>query len=400
MKKTFLILLTTTLLANVYGQQAKELSSQRYRMESYVTDQEAQAVLDTLESNFPLYQKWFAAAAQQPSDPLNIYFYRNVSAFKDALATQNVEQRTDFLYLYFGNPKRDALNIYPLDNEQTMRSSLNRHGFLQFVFAVQPTAPAWLREGLALYFEAIQSAEGTGQAIVPPNQMYLENLKRLNKENPLPLKELYSAADENFENDLERGLVYAWGLANYLANSDEALLKQAMALLDNKKSQEENTAAIAKLLSSSSSLESGFSAYIENTPSFSDLIEQGRGFYDKQQYAEAAASFQKAAEARPDLYEAFYYQGLTAYSQGNLQAAEENYKKALSKGAPQPLISFALGMRAYAGKNYAEASQLFTQAKEGDYARYGKTAEEMLSRISEDQNLDAQISAADSANIK
>jgi tetratricopeptide (TPR) repeat protein len=409
-KRVFILLLACVWLPAAFAQ-----STAHYQlMLSEVDGTTAQEALQLLESNVPLY-KAYLAGAPDPSEPLNISFYRNRERFNDALAPQGLPAgRGDFIYLDFNDPKRNVLYIYPLDikdaqgnssaflSAAAMEQKLNRHGFLQYSLTVLPKAPAWLREGSALMFEAIEhNSDGTAPVLVGSRSDYLVNLKRIHSENPMPLADLLALTDGmngTFLKDMERNLTYAWGFVHYLtATGQQGVLTEAVRAVDDSKSYEENRAAVAALIGAKN-LQNGFYAYITDSKSFPELIDEGKAAFESGSYEQARALFTEASQARSDLYTAYYYLGLVNFTANNYEEAKNNYSKALEKGAPEALINFSLGYTAFKEGDYQQAAALLSQAKAADFANYGSRADAILKVIPAQEELKAQAPAPQSAN--
>lgn len=413
MKKLFFIL--SLALLNLFSSFAA-LETMHYKMVYTDMDETvSNDVLNYLESNWDLYSKYLGSI-EFDGKPLNVKFYRSRQSFNEALAPQRLpSMRTDYIYLHYGVPSKNALYLYyiPPSNStedkqnilsKKMKMALNRHGFLQYMFSVLPTAPAWFREGSALYFESIGSAfvdletGFAGPKSLINNRDYLKNLKEWATRAPVTLNELLSLSDENFTRNAERNLVYAWGIINYLVSSNqESTIANIVSNISLESTIEENTDNV-KAIMLPNSIEPNFAKYIEETKTYSELIDAGKSALDAGDIEKSIAVFKEAILARSDLYSSFYYLGLIAYGQEFYEQSSQYYQIALKNNAPESLINYNLGFVAYKVKDYALATDYFEKAKKADVVRYGAGSDSMIKQIEADKIVEASRAAKGTVN--
>ncbi len=353
---------------------------------------DVEAMVYQLEANYTLFSEMFTQATQRPEDLLHVKIYADKESFNQALAPQKVYNRNNYIYLYYNDPAQNVLIIYPIDNENEERAQLARHSFFSYAFDSVPTLPAWLREGLALYYESLIYEED-GKAIVPYNHLYLDDLKKAAQEEPLNLKDLMMLSDEDgkFEkNQFEKNLLYSWGIVNYLMFSDNeadrSIIGEALAMASKDNTQTENSQAIMDFIfSRKPALEADFSNFLDSQMGYVEMLDAMREAYAQREFERAKNYAENAAMAHPEAYVPVYYLGLIAFENQEYEIAKEQYNKALELGAPQALIDFVMGYVYYYGDaNYSEAAAAFQRAKTQDATRYGQKVDMLLRNLQQD----------------
>lgn len=354
---------------------------------------DVEAMVHELEANYTLFSEMFTSAAQRPEGLLHVKIYADKESFNQALAGQRVYNRNNYIYLYYNDPAQNVLMIYPIENENEERAQLARHSFFSYAFDSIPTLPAWLREGLALYYESLIYEE-EGKAIVPYNHLYMDDLKKAVSEGPLNLKDLMLLTDEGgqFEkNQFEKNLLYSWGIVNYFMFSDNegdrSIIEQAVALATKENTQEQNSQTIMDFLfSRNPGLETDFTNFLDSQMGYVEMLDAMRTAYAEKEFDRAKNYAESAAQAHPEAYVPVYYLGLIAFENKDYEMAKEQYNKALDLGAPKALIDFVLGYVYYYGdQNYSEATAAFQRAKAEDATRYGQKVDMLLKNLQQDK---------------
>lgn len=353
---------------------------------------DVEAMVYELEANYTLFSEMFTLAAQRPEDLLHVKIYADKESFNQALAGQRVYNRNNYIYLYYDDPAQNVLMIYPIENENEERAQLARHSFFSYAFDSIPTLPAWLREGLALYYESLIYEED-GKAIVPYNHLYMDDLKKAVAEGPLNLKDLMMLTDEGgkFEkNQFEKNLLYSWGIVNYFMFSDNeadrGIIEQAVALATKENTQEQNSQAIMDFLfSRKPGLETDFTNFLDSQMGYIEMLDAMRTAYAEKEFERAKSYAESAAQTHPEAYVPVYYLGLIAFENKDYEMSKEQYNKALDLGAPKALIDFVMGYVYYYGdQNYSEATAAFQRAKAEDATRYGQKVDMLLKNLQQD----------------
>ena len=60
-----------------------------------------------------------------------------------------------------------------------------------------------------------------------------------------------------------------------------------------------------------------------------DYVDRGRTYYDKEQFDDAIAAFNKAVKINPEDVDAYYYRGCTYFAKENLKKALKDYNTAI-----------------------------------------------------------------------
>ncbi|NIZ18543.1 tetratricopeptide repeat protein [Entomospira culicis] len=355
-------------------------SSQSYQLESDLDESQTSAIAVQLEASLRLFQQYFD---NETADwPFRVRIFANHSSYLAALSTFPAEfdlsNREDFLFLLNAKrPEMSVLFVYPRADEDAMRASLLKNGFLQYLFAVAPEMSSWLREGLALYFEiATLSEDGSGFA-VRENHLYLDRLQLVRTDRALTLSELLSLDDEAFEDNLESALAHSWAVVNYLMNEHNATMR--MIITRELTGRGNNH---SELIGLTSDIEQYFSR-----PGFNLLMEQGRDAIAQEDYAGALELFTQASKVMPNLWSAYYYMGLVSFHLEDFDRALEFYNESLALGASEALINYALGMLAMEQEDYGLAQSYFDLAEEGDRARFGRHVAEQRRKMESMQEL-------------
>jgi tetratricopeptide (TPR) repeat protein len=125
----------------------------------------------------------------------------------------------------------------------------------------------------------------------------------------------------------------------------------------------------------------GYVGYLEDRRSFRGLVEDGMEHYEEGDVEAAEEAFVKALTLREDNHVPYYYLGLINYDRDNYELAEFYYNKALDSGAAKALTYYALGVNAYADQRFDEAQDYLEQTLGLDSETYGPKAEQLLSRL-------------------
>lgn len=394
------LVLSSVVLSSAQGQTAMDdgqmtlYQSAHYEVkaDSSLDATTVEALVYEFEANYTLFSEIFTSATQKPENLLNVKIFKDKESFDKALSSENIYNRSNYIYLYYDDPAKNVLMIYPIENENEERAQLARHGFFSYIFDSLPTLPTWIREGLALYYESLIYNEA-GEAIVPLNRLYMDDLKSAAKDSPITLKALMSLDDKDgqFEkNSFERNLLYSWGIVNFLMFSDNESYRQVVPLAISQtsaeKTQQENGQAVVSFISSSyPNLQADFDNFLNTEMGYVELVNVMREAYGEKDYAKAGSYAENAKQAEPEAYVPEYYLGLVAFQNDDYTAARMHYTQALSLGAPEALINFAMGYLSYYGeKDYQQAADYFQRAKTEDPVRFGQKVDLIMKNLTQD----------------
>ncbi|OFZ67009.1 MAG: hypothetical protein A2V79_07520 [Betaproteobacteria bacterium RBG_16_56_24] len=109
--------------------------------------------------------------------------------------------------------------------------------------------------------------------------------------------------------------------------------------------------------------------YLSSYPGAKEIhLQYARALLDQKQYKAAREQFQQLADEAPDNPEMAYAIALISLQLNDLQSAETQLKKSLSKGKKDPdTVQYFLGQLGEAKNNEEEAIAYYREVKEGEY---------------------------------
>jgi hypothetical protein len=365
-----------------------ETESDHYVVLSELGKDRAAALSRQLEALFGLYDGLFRYDTAELKVKLNVREFKDKSGF-DLYLTQIIGQsKDDFVYLHYPSPERSELLVFA-KGEPDYSASLDHQAFVQFIKAFIPNPPLWIREGMAVSFEAARWDDKAGKLSFPENLAWLETVKSLKERNLLlPLDKLLKIDQEEARTELDIFYPQAWAFVSFLANSKDQsynrLLWDSIAALRKDGALEDNQDAVARLVDTwygADAVEQAFAAYLADRKTFPELITLGVRKYADKSWAEAAEAFASAEEMNPASYVPEYYLGLVAYAQNDFAGAETHYRSALQLGCDPAITNYALGVNAYAQNRLDDAKGFLKTARDAAPDRYGEKVDTLIAKI-------------------
>ena len=198
-----------------------QASSDHYVVLSELGQDRANALTRQLEALFGAYDAFFRYDPAGLKTKLNVREFKDKAGF-DIYMNQIVGQsKDDFVYLHYPSPERSELLVFAKD-EPDMSASLAHQAFVQFIKAFIPNPPLWIREGVAVCFESARWDDKAGKLEFPENLAWLETVKSLKDRNLLmPLDKLLAIGQDEARAELDVFYPQAWALASFLQNSKD-----------------------------------------------------------------------------------------------------------------------------------------------------------------------------------
>jgi tetratricopeptide (TPR) repeat protein len=332
-----------------------------------------------MELRFEAFNKVFCFNPALLSSPLRVRVFTDRREYDSYVTSKLGSTRAGAVYLHYNNPANRELVI--LQGSVEEKTVVPHQAFVQFLRAFVPGAPAWIREGFAVYFTTLAFNREKNVLEYEENLSWLETVKKSALSPEAVLQADTGGTPANFQ-------AYAWSLVSFfLAEPNSSYyrsLTDAFTFLAPGASPQDNSRAVYNrltLFSSIAVLTRDYNAYITFKRTFAELIDEGQRAYGVKNYATAAEFFQKAAVLKPDHYAPPYYLGLLAYEDKKYAEAESFYKTALDYGAEKALVQYARGVNAAASGKKAEAVAFLEEASAADPARYKARAEDLIKRL-------------------
>ncbi|NBB90921.1 MAG: tetratricopeptide repeat protein [Spirochaetes bacterium] len=368
-----------------------EAQTEHYRVVSEVGRDHAEQTADRLEATLEIFNDYFHFELGELPDRMRVRIFASRDAYDSFLRNTIDETREDFIYLHYGNLARSELVGY-FREDPDYDYSLNHQAFIQYLRSFIANPPLWLREGFAVYFEEIDYDPSTGQAVYRENLTWLDPLKSIldgtSDEEAIPFDELLRIDVAEARSRLDVFYPQSWGVVSYLMNTGDRdvnrVLWDAINALDSNAAMRENVRAVeqeAVQWIDQERLVDGYLGYLEDRRSFRGLVEDGMEFYEEGDSEAAEEAFVKALTLREDNHVPYYYLGLINYDRGNNSLADYYYRQALEQGATQALTYYALGVNAYASERFEDATGYLERAIELDPEEYSEQARQLISRM-------------------
>ncbi|MQY76126.1 MAG: tetratricopeptide repeat protein [Spirochaeta sp.] len=387
MKRIFLLLLLFSLITNLYSQEKNYFisTSDHYLILSEESQRRAETLGWKMEAALKLYNANLHLDLAGLSSPLNVRIFRDKETFNGYLQEISAETQADFVLVSFSDPRKNELVCFDAP-ENKFNTSLLHQGFIQYLKALAPDTPIWLRTGLAAYLENATYNPEERRFVWKANLAWLETLQKIisdeKSSHRLGIAELTSLSHEAASFRLESFYAQAWGLVHFLIQSPEKkynrIIWDAVAALNS------NTSMVNHKSFSwvpAAGLKEDFEDFILSLKTFNTLIREGKDYYSAGEYSQAATSFLGAMELDRENNKPYYYLGLIHYAQKEYDQAEKRYNTALNLGIDPALINYALGVNSFAAKRYIEAEEYLKRARDYDQAVYTEKVEPLLKRL-------------------
>lgn len=394
MRRVVLVIAGILLISQMVAAQTGgrfEARTEHYRVVSEVSQAHADRTAGRLEATLAIFNDYFHFELAELPDRMRVRVFDTKSDFDSYLRAEIGETREDFIYLHYGDLARSELVGYHREDEE-YEYSLNHQAFIQYLRSFVANPPLWMREGFAVYFEDIDYDPETGQAVYQENLAWLETLKAMvsggSARRPIALGQMLRIDVETARNRLDAFYPQAWGMVSFLLNSEDRdvnrimwdainALRPAAPMLQNARAVEQEAVRWVD----EERLESSFLTYLEERRSFRGLVEDGMRLYEDGETEAAEETFVKAINLREDNYVPYYYLGLLNYDRENYSLADYYYQQALDRGAEEALTYYALGVNAYADNRFEQATNYLERTIELAPEAYGVQAEQLISRM-------------------
>jgi len=145
---------------------------------------------------------------------LKVRIFKSKNSFDTYLNSLINETRDDFVYIHYTDLEKSELVGFEKTNKTEFDSSLVHQGFIQFIKALIPNSPIWLREGIAAYIENAHYNSETASFMLRPNLVWLDSLKAILKgeEKFIPLNKLLTMSKEDALKNISIFYPEAWGV--------------------------------------------------------------------------------------------------------------------------------------------------------------------------------------------
>lgn len=367
------------------------VETDHYVVVSEYSEDHAEQLGVELEAFMVLFNDFFRFDATQLENRLNVRVFASENRYDRYLRRLIDDTRDDFIYLHYRDAERSELVGY-LPSEDARDVSMTHQSFVQFLRAFVPNPPLWIREGFAVYFEEARYDEALERAVLIENLAWLETLKQIiagqGVTDLIPLDQLLVLDVETARQAIDVFYPESWGIVSFLIHDENRgnnrILWDAISALEPEKDQDENAAAIterALRFVDVDQLVEDFLAYVDSRRTFRELVEDGIDAYGQARLDAAEELFVRARERRPDNYIPYYYLGLINYDRSDYSLADHFYTEALNHGADSALTYYALGVNAFADRRYDDAVSYLETSLELDPDSYSTKVGDLLRRI-------------------
>jgi len=374
-----------------------QIMTNHYRLFYEGSEEEAKLFGQKLEAGLELYNSVLHFDLNKLAIKLKVRIFATKESFNNYLKNVIKETKDDFVYIHYTDLGKCEMVGFLKSNESDLHAALLHQGLVQFLKAYVATPPLWLQEGLAAFFEQAQWSASTRSFSLPTELVWLTTLKRLVKGgtegNLIPFDTFLVLDKFSAQGQLTVFYPQAWGLVYFLLNSSERninrILWDSIAALDPSATLMENSTRVKEKAFGwygLSKLENAFKDYYTNLKSLSELVAEAINLYSINELDKAQALFLQVKERSKDSYIPYYYLGLISYGKKNYADAESYYLKARSLNAPKALISYAMGVNAYADNNFDKAVLYLNEAKKEDPTKYAEKVNQVLESIQAETN--------------
>ncbi len=397
--RTLVPVVILALLASTAGAQASPgaaaapvftAETEHYQVTSAVSEAQAADLGKRMESILALANGIFHFDLARLPGKMAVRVFGDEAGFVESLRVVVAEEPQDFVLLSWTDPPHTELDCYTRD-EPSFSSSLIHQGVIQIASTFVPQTPVWLREGVA---EVLQASSWDAEAaayVYRPNLAWLPSLRSILRgeggATPVPLDALLRYSRDDARARLDLFYPEAWGLVYFLLTSPDLVhnraLWDALASLRPEASIAENEQAVDRAVSwiGANQLQRDFSSFALGLKDAAELLQDGIGWYEQGDLAQADESLRQASRLAPASPVIRYYLGLVAYARKDFPQAEASYQEALSLGAAAGPVNYALGVNSFAEGSYDRASTFLALARQADPAGLGPKADALVKRM-------------------
>ncbi len=362
-----------------------------YKISSETSQAEADGTAAILEACLVQYNNVFHFDLSALPGKLTVKVFKDIDSFNTYLGTIVPETRNDFVFVAYSDPTRSELLAFTQEPDKFLPSIIHQ-GCIQFLKAFIANPPVWLREGVAAYLEASEYDSQATTLVVKQNFLWLDSLKTLVADKSgsklIPFSDLLLLTREAAEANLDVFYPQAWGLVSFLLGSQDKAVNRmfwdTLTALSSSATLDENSQNVRKKAfswTSDTDFTKQFSSYVAGLKTDQDLLKDGVELYAKGDLDGSEKAFNASLALQPDSNVAYYYLGLIAYARKDYTKADSLYIKAAELGVSGSLVDYALGVNAFAGGNFSDASVFLTKAKDADPAVYGDKVDALLARM-------------------
>lgn len=366
--------------------QTFEYQSNSYHVVSHVDAAHAQQVAHRLEAMAQLYNTHFRFPMEDLSTRMRVRIFADKQQYDAYLRRVLNETREGFVYLHYRDLAKSELVGY---QNETLGRSFVHQAFVQYLRAFIANPPLWLREGFAVYFEAVEYDADFDAAIYRENLAWLETLRSIVERGgtSFTLESLLALSIDEARTRVDEFYPIAWGMVSYLLNTSQPevnrILWDSISALDPNASLAENGSRVYRQAfrwADPEGLVEGFVDYVTQRRSFRGWVEYGAEQYGAGNMDGAERAFVQAIALNGTNYVPYYYLGLINYERQNYELADYYYQSALSRGADESITLYALGVNAYAANRFEDAISYLEMTIERDPA-FRDRAENILVRM-------------------
>ncbi|MDR0290603.1 MAG: tetratricopeptide repeat protein [Treponema sp.] len=332
-----------------------------------------------MEERFALYNHVFRFDPASLANPLRVRAFSDRGEYERYVMANLGREQAGAVYLHFEDSSRRELAF--CSGCDGGSDSLSYQAFIQFMRAFIPNPPAWILEGFAVFFAAV-NFDKNGEMVYEENLAWLDTVKNIK-----PLPPLSAIMLAQTPESIKHFQALAWSLVSFFFSSgkgDYRSMVESFMVLSGDNTERENTSAVMNRISAWNSMEQiteDYLSYLQVRLTFEEMVNEGQRAYSSGRPQAAEAAFRGAMELRPGHYAPWYYLGLLAYDSGDGESAERFFRSALAYGADAGLVLYALGLNASAVGKKNEAREFLRQSAEADPARYREKAEAIRERL-------------------
>lgn len=394
MKRVLIVAAVLTLgLSGVFAQSGafQEASSEYYRVFSEVSLAQAQETADMLDAFLELYNQYLHFDLDELDTKLRVRVFSNKSNFDSYLSTLIPQKRDTFVYLQYRDLAKSELLGFYMDDE-SFEKALVHHGFIQFLKAFVPSPPLWLQKGFAVYLEKSEYNEESATAEFNDNLVWVKTIKNImafeSGYDFIDLDELLKINVDTANRKIESFYAESWALVSFLAESNvkeyNRMLWDTLTALQADATMAANSKIVTEDVFSwvtTDEFYADFQEYMESVKTFPELVKEGMAHYSDGDLEAAESSFLKAIERNEKHDIPYYYLGLINYANKDYSLAEYYYLTSQQMGGELGLTYYALGVNAYADNRFDIAKNYLMRASEADPFAYEEKTQALLQKI-------------------
>jgi tetratricopeptide (TPR) repeat protein len=372
--------------------QTYQVISDHYRVESYLSLDDAALLSQELENRFAVYNQLFRFNPYGTKMALHVLAFDNKDEYDRYISAKLTGPHPDgAVYLHYNQVNLRELLVHRGSADEAVL--LPNQAFIQYLRSFVSYPPTWLNKGFALYyytltFDPLTAGVKTGSDNAAPTPLvFEENLALLETVRGMvdtmpSLRALLLDAAPSPE--------LSWALVSFFlwsGNSDYLrTLTESFMLLDRTANMPENAQKVLDRIAQYTAwdqLEHDFRAYIASRKTFNELIEDGLTAYREQNVTLAKSAFTAAHDLQPSHYAPYYYLGLLAYDAKDFDTAQQYYETSLEKsgGTDASMIFLALGFNMAAAGRSNDAIAWLQKAAVADPEHYASRVDDLIKRL-------------------